>query len=108
MCDYPGIGRSGVEGPAYHYYCDFPIEINGTHWHCDYGGGMMQAQAGVSIMMFNASIQTPLGVLEGSCSWRCPDMTMGAAPNPPGAWKNHITPIKCEMIGPNTGSPAAA
>jgi hypothetical protein len=97
VCDYPGMGGSGMDMGAYHYWCDFPTEENGSHWHCEYGGG--------------AGRQTPLGVLEGSCSFRCPDGSLSAAPNPPGAWKNAITPNECVPLGgapasePNTGLP---
>jgi hypothetical protein len=97
VCDYPGMGGAGMDMGAYHYWCDFPTEENGSHWHCEYGGG--------------AARQTTLGVLEGSCSFRCPDGSLSAAPNPPGAWKNAITPNECVPLGaapasePNTGLP---
>ena len=37
LCDYPGVGSSGNVMGVNWYYCDFPIEINGSHWHCAYG-----------------------------------------------------------------------
>jgi hypothetical protein len=96
---------------AYHFWCDFPVEENGSHWHCEYGGGAVQGIGGINIMMFNASVIAPLGVLEGSCSFRCPDGSLSAPPNPPGAWKDAITPKKCfpletkPVSEPNTGLP---
>jgi hypothetical protein len=105
LCDYPGIGGSGAAFGAYHYWCDFPVEANGSHWHCAYGGAMYQGTLGVGILMFNASITTPVGVLEGSCSWRCPDMTLSAAPNPPGVWAARLVPAKCVTVAPNPDVP---
>ncbi len=95
LCDYPGVGGSGMEMGAYHYWCDFPIEENGSRWHCEYGGGAVLGTGGISIFMFNASVTAPLGALEGSCSFRCPDGSLSAAPNPPGAWKNALKAKKC-------------
>ena len=114
LCDYPGVGGSGMEMGAYHYWCDFPVEENGSRWHCEYGGGAVQGVGGINIFMFNASVITPLGALEGSCSFRCPDGSLSAAPNPPGAWKNALTPKKCVPLEvaptsePNTGLPPVA
>lgn len=76
-----------MEMGAYHYWCGFPIEENGSRWHCEYGGGAVQGVGGINIFMFNASVITPLGALEGTCSFRCPDGSLSAEPNPPGAWK---------------------
>lgn len=110
LCDYPGVGASAMIGAGpfanvYMYYCDFPTEINGSHWHAELGGNAVQAalSAGVTIAFFNAggSLSGNLGLILGSTSWRCPDMTLAEAPNPPGAWKNHITPSKCKTIAPN-------
>lgn len=105
LCDYPGVGSSGMAMNSYWYTCDFPIEENGSHWHCEYGGGSVVATAGVSIMMFNAGIAGNVGVITGTCSWRCPDLTLAAPPNPPGAWKNRITPVKCVAVGGVPPSP---
>lgn len=71
----------------------------------------MQGVGGINIFMFNASVITPLGAVDGSCSFRCPDGSLSAAPNPPGAWKNALTPKKCVPLEvaptsePNTGLP---
>lgn len=103
-CDYPAVGTFGAAFGEYDYACQFPIEINGSRHTTLYGGGMWQvtATAGVSFMMFNASIgaQIPAGVLRGITYWACPDFSMAAAPNPPGAWKNAITPSPCKTIAP--------
>jgi len=37
LCDYPGVGSSGNVMGGNWFYCDFPIEINGSHRHCAYG-----------------------------------------------------------------------
>jgi hypothetical protein len=109
LCEYPGIGSSGAIGPEVDYFCDFPTEVNGSHWHCMMGGAMLQAsiQAGVSVMMFSfgGSLSSPVGAIRGSCTWRCPDMTMAAQPNPPGAWKDYITPARCKTVGANPDTP---
>ena len=108
LCDYPGVGASGLDGlGVFHYWCDFPTEINGSHWHCFYGGAASQGTVGVSLI-FNASISTPVGVLQGSCSFRCPNMTMAATPNPPGQWKVYLKPATCHSISPNPDAPVSA
>jgi hypothetical protein len=72
----------------------------------------VQGVGGIN-MMITASVIAPLGVLEGSCSFRCPDGSLSAAPNPPGAWKDAISPKKCVSVGaapraePITGLPPA-
>jgi hypothetical protein len=107
LCEYPGIGGSGMVMSSYYYYCDFPTELNGSHWHCQYGGFAIQAIGGVSILMFSGGITGNVGGLNGTCSWRCPDMTMAEAPNPPGGWKEGIRPTNCNSIGPNPEAPPA-
>lgn len=103
LCDYPGIGGSGQITNVYYYTCDFPVEINGSHWHCELGGADLQAAvtAGLSIAFFNLSgtLSGQVGAITGSCSWRCPDNTLADAPNPPGAWKNHLVATKCTTVG---------
>lgn len=109
LCEYPGVGSSHSIGAGpftniYVYYCDFPTEINGSHWHAELAGDMVQSalSAGVSIMFFQAggSLSGNLGYIGGSTSFRCPDNTLAEAPNPPGAWKNGIHPTPCKTIGP--------
>lgn len=103
-CDYPAVGTFGAAGGEYDYACQFPVEINGSRHTTLYGGGMWQisATAGVTFMMFNASIgvQIPAGVLRGISYWACPDFSMSEAPNPPGAWKNEIHPKPCKTLAP--------
>ena len=53
-----------MEMGAYHYWCDFPVEENGSRWHCENGGGAVQGVGGINIFMFNASVIAPLGALE--------------------------------------------
>lgn len=45
---------------------------------------------------------TPLGVIRGACWYACPGPTLEQAdwPNPPGAWKNELTPRTCKPVGP--------
>ncbi len=98
VCDYPGVGTSDFEAGATMYYCDFPIEENSTHWHCEYGGWNLggpggNAPLGGTFMGFGLTIPAgDFGGAAGGCSWRWPDNTIGPAPNPPGAWKNYLVP----------------
>jgi hypothetical protein len=101
LCEYPGVGSSGQIMNAYYYWCDFPTEINGSHHHCVLGGFVIDGSVGVSILMFNAGVSGHIGGITGSCSWRCPDNSLAAQPNPPGGWKDPIKPIVCKSIGPN-------
>lgn len=102
LCDYPATCTSGAAFGEYDYASAFPTEINGSHHQCLYGGAMYSGNVGVSIMFVNASITTPMGVLRGACWWACPDplLSLSAPPNPPGAWKNYMEPVKCKPIGP--------
>ncbi len=98
VCDYPGVGGSTFEAGAATYYCDFPIEENSTHWHCEYGGWNLAGPSGsgsVGGAFLGFGLTIPVGDVggaSGSCSWRWPDNTIGPAPNPPGAWKNYLVP----------------
>ena len=108
LCDYPGIGSSGMNMSTYFYFCDFPTEENGSHWHCEYGGLAGFGTAGVNVMMLQANLGGNLGALDGSCTWRCPDMSLAAAPNPPGNWRNYLAPRKCQSIGAPPPPPPGA
>jgi hypothetical protein len=117
LCDYPFIGHSEMAGGGpfanvFVYVCDGPTEINGSHWHAELNGEAVQAaaSAGISMAFFNAggSMTGNLGGIGGSTSWRCPDMTLAAPPNPPGAWKNEMTPAKCKTVAPNPDLPPPA
>lgn len=117
LCEYPFIGASMMIGAGpvanvYTYTCDGPTEVNGSHWHAELGGEAVQAavQAGITMMFFSANVSAAgnLGAIGGSTSWRCPDNTLAEAPNPPGAWKNHLNPTKCKSVGaapPPPGTP---
>jgi hypothetical protein len=108
-CDYPAIGFWGLDGPGvYHWVCDLPTEVNGSHHHCQYGGAATNVTLGVSFMFVNASIQTPTGILLGACWYACPDLSVSDWPNPVGAWKTYLVPRKCVTIGPNPMAPPPA
>jgi hypothetical protein len=107
LCEYPGVGGSGMAGalvPAYWYWCDFPVELNGSHWHCQYAGAAGIGTIGVS-MIFQAGIAGPVGGMVGGCAFLCPDMRLAASPNPPGGWKDAIRPTRCQPIGLNPFAP---
>jgi hypothetical protein len=107
-CDYPAIGNWGLDGPGvYHWVCDFPVEVNGSHHHCQAGGAAANITAGVSLWIFNAGITTPTGIIPGICYWACPDLSVSAPPNPPGGWKNYIKPTECKSVAPNPLAPPA-
>ena len=96
QCDYPGVGIGvnvlGING----VFCDFPTEINGSHWHCEEGGVRLGIGAGSGLSGEIAGLNVA-GVGQGidgeSCSWRCPDGVMAPPPNPPGAWKSYLVPM---------------
>jgi hypothetical protein len=108
VCDYPAIGSSGLDGPGvFHYVCDYPTEINGSHHHCQWGGAATLLTLGASALVFNAAISTQTGVVEGVCWWACPDMSVSAPPNPVAAWQNSraIKPAVCKTVAPNPLAP---
>ena len=100
LCDYPGVGSSGNVMGADWFYCDFPIEINGSHWHCAYGIYILGGVGGNGPNL-GATLGVQIGGGGGNCFWACPDMTQAEQPNPPGAWKNRITPEKCKTVAPS-------
>jgi hypothetical protein len=93
QCPYPGVGVLGVNvGGVYGGFCDYPTEINGSHWHCQAGGlhlGIGFAGTGVGDAGSLGAAQAGQGVGGLSCNWRCPDGVDAPAPNPPGAWQGH-------------------
>jgi hypothetical protein len=103
-CDYPAVGTFGAAFGEYDYACQFPVEENGSRHTTLFGGGMwtVSVQAGIAFMIFNASVTatSPVGVLRGITYWACPDLSMAAAPNPPGAWKAALTPKTCKPLAP--------
>lgn len=91
-CQYPGVGTGAFVFGAEGQFCDFPTEVNGTHWHCESGGVRL---GGLGLAGQNGISLGALGVIGGGgegCSWRCPDNTLGPAPNPPGGWKEYMVP----------------
>lgn len=108
VCDYPAIGSSGLDGPGvFHYVCDYPTEVNGSHHHCQWGGAATLLTLGASMLIFNAAISTQTGVIEGVCWWACPDMSVSPPPNPVGAWSggNAIRPTRCKTVAPDPLAP---
>jgi hypothetical protein len=107
LCQYPSVCDSGVigvgAGAVYWYWEDFPIELNGSHRHCQWGGASTEANASVGISMViqaQVGVTAPLGALVGGCRYVCPSMELAAFPNPPGGWKDAIRPTKCQPIAP--------
>lgn len=97
-CNYPFVGTSGDVDIIVHaggQYCDGPMEINGSHYHCESGGGgigggaigIAPAIGGVSVGGFGGS---GLGMYLGRCEWECPDASPAPPPNPPAAWVKHL------------------
>lgn len=103
-CDYPSTGSFGAAFGEYDFACQFPVEENGSRHTTLFGGGMwiVSGTVGVSVLMFNASVSatSPAGILRGITYWACPDFSMSADPNPPGAWKNYLHPKPCKTIAP--------
>jgi hypothetical protein len=107
LCDYPAVCGSGDDGAllaGYYYWEDFPTELNGSHRHCEWGGAQASGSLAVGFsMMFTVAAGTsgPVGGVNGSCFYVCPDMQRAEMPNPPGGWKDAIIPRKCQPIGGN-------
>lgn len=110
-CSYPATGAFGLDGIVDHYVCDYPLEINSSRHHCVFGGAAATVGANVSLWIFQASISTNIGVLEGVCYWACPDGSVSAEPNPVGTWQGSsssttpVTRTKCKTIAPNPLAP---
>jgi hypothetical protein len=92
VCDYPAVLTAANVFFNTGGYCDYPTEINGSHFHCEAGGVGVDASAALGAA--NASLGLGgAGVGGVSCTWRCPDNSMAPAPNPPGAWKWYLVPV---------------
>jgi hypothetical protein len=112
-CDYPGVGHQTYAAGAGWWYCDFPVEENGSHWHVEgkvfnAGGPTGSGEYGFDFAGFG--INVPGGVLGGGDGWQgylWPDNMPAPWPNPPGAWKNRFTPKlpPPEHRGPPAPSP---
>lgn len=127
-CNYPFVGSSADVDVLVHgggQYCDGPMEINGSHYHCMSGGGGI----GGGAIGFATTGPISLGGLGGSgiglglgdCHYVCPDLTRAPWPNPPAKWvthlvlderyndcRDHMTPAGAEATpqAPGSGPPA--
>jgi hypothetical protein len=102
-CNYPFVGTSAsVDVLIYAggQYCDGPMEINGSHYHCVSAGGGLSGGgiglapiSGINLGAFGGS---GIGGAGGDCHFVCPDLTRAPAPNPPIAWVKeiHLDPKK--------------
>lgn len=119
LCEYPGVGVGTNVVFGRGAFCDFPTEINGTHWHCEAGGLNLGGIVGVSGDNGGVGLSGS-GIGGASCTWRCPDSSMAPAPNPPGAWKTYMIPTAnackdhmdpngfwSEPVHPDEGGPIA-
>jgi hypothetical protein len=116
VCPYPGIGTRvhvDVIASGEGFYCDDPIEINGSHMHCQSGSGGVGLNLGFTAPLGGGDTGAggfgnfQFGGSKWDCGWVCPPIpgdpdilisTIGppaAQPNPPGAWKDKIQPTKC-------------
>lgn len=99
-CTYPFVGTSADVDVLVHgggQYCDGPTEINGTHYHCESGGGGIGGGAialapigGLTLGGFGGS---GIGGNLGDCHYVCPDLfrPLDGFPNPPAAWVKPLT-----------------
>lgn len=60
-CAYPGTGGGAMVFGAGGYWCDYPVEETGQHYHCEWGGFIGYG---------------------GSCTWRWGDNTIAPPPPP--------------------------
>ncbi len=99
-CNYPFVGTSADVDVLIHaggQFCDGPMEINGSHYHCESGGGGIGGGA-IGIAPISGGLLdlggfggSGFGGTAGRCEWRCPDNTRALAPNPPAAWVRKLT-----------------
>lgn len=108
LCFYPAVCDSGMvgagAGAAYWYWEDFPVELNGSHRHCEWGAAATDANIGFS-MLVQVGVTAPLGAAHGGCFYVCPSMARADMPNPVGGWKDAIRPTTCQPTGPNPFTP---
>lgn len=111
QCPYPGIGvfaHVDAIAAGQGFYCDFPQEINASHWHCEQGSGGIGFNGGASGPIgnglpgsANGGGSFTFGLNLWSCSWRCADNKPARQPNPPGAWRDRINlNVKCPHVDP--------
>jgi hypothetical protein len=97
-CDFPFVGTQTYAAGGFFWYCDGPVEENGSHWHAEgrgfnAGGPTGGGSYGGEFMGFGLTF--PGGVVGGGggfVGYVWPDGTPAPWPNPPGAWKDHLTP----------------
>lgn len=111
-CDYPGVGHGALVGVGtYFWYCDFPTEENGSHWHAEFAGVVGNGGVGISAVFLNAHVDANIGVTYVETDFRCPDNTLSAPPLHPGRWNNPaMIAVPCVSIGqapqpPNASGP---
>jgi hypothetical protein len=93
-CDYPAVGYFGSTLGAVWYICATPVEENGSHHACLYGGWSLGTAANALASSGGAiiGIIANIGGQGGSCLFRWPDNSEAPAPNPPGSWKTYLVP----------------
>jgi hypothetical protein len=97
-CDYPGQGRQIYAAGGFFWYCDFPVEENGSHWHAEGKGFNAGGPTGSGVYGFDFAgfgLTIPGGVIGGGDGFQgyvWPDITPAPWPNPPGAWKDRLIP----------------
>lgn len=96
-CTYPFVGTSADVQIVVHgggQYCDGPMEINGSHYHCESGGGGIGGGAfglaPIGPLTIGGFGGSGVGINLGGCHFICPDMTPAPFPNPPQAWKSYL------------------
>jgi hypothetical protein len=102
VCPYPGVSDQGMVSAlvaTFWWSCDFPVEENGSTWHCYYYGAAGQGSLGFS-MMVQASLSGPVGGMKGGCHYDCPGGLRSRTPNPPGSWKYALKPHPCVPVDP--------
>jgi hypothetical protein len=107
LCEYPAVCGSGMDGALvgiFYFWEDWPVESNGSHRHCQWGGAATTGNLGFS-MMVQVGATGPVGALNGMCQYVCPSGEQAHFPNPPGAWRDAIIPTRCQPIGPNPWAP---
>lgn len=96
-CNYPAVGTgAGVNllVQAGGQYCDYPTEVNWSHYHCEGGGATVQlgalAFAGVGPLSVGGFGGSGIGGHLEDCHYRCPDGVEAPFPNPPAMWIKHL------------------
>ena len=97
-CDYPFVGHQVYAAGGAFWYCDGPVEENGSHWHSegkDWNAGGPTGSGSYEVQFMGFGIGIAGGILGGGDGWQgylWPDNTAAPWPNPPGKWKDHLIP----------------